>query len=254
MISCLDRSQKKTNMPLVSVIVPVFNGEKFLDQALASVLGQQCSACEIIVVDDGSTDGTARIVSTQKKNVLYHYQKNSGPSAARNAGLSMAQGEYVAFLDADDLWPCDRMFRLLEFLRNEPVADVVIGHSQFLRMCRTDAGNEEFVEFLHPRLYLQLGSALFRRSVFEGVGGFNSDLHFSEDIDWFLRANEHGAVIRSVDIITLFHRVHDGNMTLGKSRAELQIVKVLKSSLDRRRKREKSDSSLARPLEYLLRG
>lgn len=242
----------RTSEILLSVIVPVFNGERFLGQALESILRQQPRDAEIIVMDDGSTDGTAKIARAHEDRIRYGYQENMGPSAARNAGLALARGEFIGFLDADDIWPPGSLTCLLEILHEEPAVDVVIGKSQFLKVRTGDKQPDECDEVLKPRTYLQLGSGLFRRTAFEKVGLFNTDLRFSEDLDWFLRAGEQGIFIKAIETITLLHRLHENNMTRGTSRNELQIVSVLKRSLDRRRRREACAPSSVQALEYLL--
>ena len=91
--------------PLISVIIPVFNGEDFIQEAIQCVLDQKYPDMEILVIDDGSTDRTRARIDVYSDRVSYIHQPNGGPAAARNTGLKMAQGEIIAFLDADDLWP-----------------------------------------------------------------------------------------------------------------------------------------------------
>src|SRR5262245_10754564 len=97
--------------PLVSCIVPVYNGEAFLGEALASIRAQRHRPIEILVVDDGSTDGTAAVVMAADAGIRYMRQDNAGGAAARNRGIGMARGTFVAFLDADDLWPPEKLER-----------------------------------------------------------------------------------------------------------------------------------------------
>ena len=97
--------------PLVSCIVPVFNGERYLAEALDSILAQTYRPVDLIVVDDGSTDGTAQVAAGYGERITYLYQENSGPAAARNKGIDAAQGEFVAFLDADDVWHEEKLAR-----------------------------------------------------------------------------------------------------------------------------------------------
>ncbi|MGO9687474.1 MAG: glycosyltransferase family 2 protein, partial [Syntrophobacteraceae bacterium] len=98
---------EKRSAPLVSVVIPTYNRERFVDKAINSVLSQSFNDYEIIVVDDGSTDETPRVLASYKDRVKYIYQKNSGVSSARNAGIREARGEWVAFLDSDDKWKTD---------------------------------------------------------------------------------------------------------------------------------------------------
>ena len=117
---------------LVSVIVPAFNAASFLPHAVASIERQGYQALEIIVVDDGSTDSTAEVARSLPSVSKYFYQKNQGPSAARNVGLKQAEGEFIAFLDADDQWPAGKLDLQLGRLRAEPQLDVVLGRIKYV--------------------------------------------------------------------------------------------------------------------------
>jgi glycosyltransferase involved in cell wall biosynthesis len=97
--------------PLISCVVPVFNGERYLGEALDSILAQTYRPLELLVVDDGSTDGTAALVTRYRDQIRPLFQPNAGQAAARNLGLSVARGEFVAFLDADDLWHPEKLAR-----------------------------------------------------------------------------------------------------------------------------------------------
>lgn len=225
--------------PLVSVIIPVFNGERFLRDAVQSVLAQKHSPVEIIIVDDGSTDGTATVAGNLPGTVRYLHQANQGPAAARNRGIEHAQGSLIAFADADDLWPAGKLKLQLPYLIKDPAIDIVIGRIQQVLLSETRA--EEIGE---PAFSVNLGSAILRRSVFESVGLFDETMRYSEDVDWFMRAREDGAAIVTLDAVTLFYRQHEQNMTRGKSTSELNVLKALKKSLDRRRERTGSASAL----------
>jgi glycosyltransferase involved in cell wall biosynthesis len=223
--------------PLVSVIIPVFNGERFLREAVESVLAQQYSSLEIIVVDDGTTDGTANVARSLPETVRYLYQTNQGPAAARNRGIEQAQGSLIAFADADDLWPADKLELQLPYLIKEPAVDIVLGRMQQVLL-------SEAQEIAEPAFSVNLGSAIIRKCVFERVGLFDETMRYSEDVDWFMRARESGAAIVTIDAVTLLYRQHEENMTRGKSTSELNVLKALKKSLDRRRERTGSASAL----------
>ncbi len=216
--------------PLVSVVIPVFNGERFLREAVQSVLSQKHSPLEVIIVDDGSTDGTENVARGLPAPVRYLHQTNQGPAAARNRGIEQAHGSLIAFADADDLWPPDKLELQLPCLITDPAIEIVIGRIQQVLLGQTQA--EEFGE---PAFSVNLGSAVIRKSVFERVGLFDETMRYSEDVDWFMRAREGGAAIMSIDAVTLFYRQHEENMTRGKSTSELNVLKALKRSLDRRR-------------------
>lgn len=223
--------------PLVSVVIPVFNGERFLREAVESVLAQNHSPLEIIVVDDGSTDGTANVARSLSETVRYFYQTNQGPAAARNRGIEHAQGSLIAFADADDLWPAGKLELQLPYLIKNPAIDIVLGRVQQVMVSGPTQAQE-------PAFSVNLGSAVIRKSVFERLGLFDETMRYSEDVDWFMRARESGAAIVTIDAVTLFYRQHEENMTRGKSASELNVLKALKKSLDRRREQTGSAAAL----------
>jgi glycosyltransferase involved in cell wall biosynthesis len=116
--------------PLISCIVPVFNGERYLGETLESILAQTHRPIEIIVVHDGSTDGTARVTAGYDERVRYLKQDNAGPAAARNLGLDAARGDFVAFLDADDLWHAEKLERQMACFETRPELDYCLAHAQ----------------------------------------------------------------------------------------------------------------------------
>jgi glycosyltransferase involved in cell wall biosynthesis len=238
-VVCLGRNKVE---PLVSVVIPVFNGERFLREAVQSVLAQPYSSIEIIIVDDGSTDGTATVARSLSETVRYLHQTNQGPAAARNRGIEQAQGSLIAFADADDLWPETKLALQLPYLIRDPKIDIVLGRIQQVLWSETVNGLSE--EFAEPAFSVNLGSAVMRKSVFERIGLFDETMRYSEDVDWFMRARESGAAIVTIDAVSLLYRQHEQNMTRGKSTSELNVLKALKKSLDRRRARTGSASAL----------
>jgi glycosyltransferase involved in cell wall biosynthesis len=238
---CLRRNEVD---PLVSVVIPVFNGERFLREAVQSVLDQKYAPVEIIVVDDGSTDGTAVVARSLPETVRYLHQTNQGPSAARNRGIEHARGELIAFADADDLWPAGKLDLQLRYF-DDPTIDIVLGRIQQVLLSETNDGEMQSHEFADPAFSVNLGSAVIRKSVFERVGLFDETMRYSEDVDWFMRAREGGSIIVTIDAVTLLYRQHEQNMTRGKSTSELNVLKALKRSLDRRR--EQSGVAAALP-------
>ena len=229
---------------LVSVVIPVFNGERFLRDAVQSVLDQKYSPIEIIIVDDGSTDGTAVVARSLGETVRYLYQANQGPAASRNRGIEYAQGSLIAFADADDLWPSEKLEVQLPYLINDPAIEIVMGRIQQVRLSKSVNGQTQAEEFAEPAFSVNLGSVVIRKSVFERVGLFDESMRYSEDVDWFMRAREAGAAIVTIDAVTLLYRQHEENMTRGKSTSELNVLKALKRSLDRRRERTGVASAL----------
>ena len=215
---------------LVSIIVPVFNGASFLSGAVENIRNQNYQPIEIIIVDDGSTDETAKGAADLNDPVRYVYQSNQGPAAARNKGLKIARGGIIGFLDVDDRWPTNNLSTMLAFFTTFPETEVIIGKARLWRV-KKDL-SEEFSE---PLRVFNIGSALFRKGVFDKVGLFDPALRYGEDVDWFMRARERRVSMVILDHVSLFYQMHQTNMTRGKTPVDLNIVKVLKMSLDRRR-------------------
>lgn len=220
--------------PLVTVIIPVFNGARFLSGAIDNVLRQNYPAVEIIVVDDGSSDDIEDVVRRLPVDVRFFRQKNSGAGSARNRGVKDASGDFIAFLDVDDLWPEANLECLVGALQRDENLDIVQGYAQLMTLSPT-TDRYEYVGNPKESFPYYIGAALYRRRAFEKVGLFDTELQFAEDTDWFNRAREHRLLLERLDQVTLFVRRHGNNMTHGKSLVELNTLRVFKKALDRRR-------------------
>lgn len=225
--------QEEKDLPLVSVIIPVYNGEKFIEEAVENVLSQNYPAIEIIVINDGSTDNTDQIIRGLKTDVRYFDRQNTGPSMARNSGIKDASGKYIAFLDVDDLWPENNLSLLVQELEINPELDVVRGYAQLFR--NTVNGEKEYLGNPKEAYRFYIGAGLYRASVFGKVGLFDPTLLFGEDTDWYNRAVEKRISIKWLDEVTLFVRRHGDNMTEGRDIVELNKLKTIKKALDRKR-------------------
>ncbi len=222
--------------PRISVIITVLNGERFLADAVASIRRQAYAPREIIIVDDGSTDGTARVAASLGDDIRYVYQTNAGPHSAQNTGLKLARSEIVAFLDPDDYWADDKLELQLPLLVENEKTDIVLGYFQYIRPIADADGSIRYECFLEPTLgVVCFGCSLFRRSVFDRVGLLDPTLTIAGDTDWFIRARELGVKMSVVHHVTLFYRLHANNMTRDKARVFSFMVQSLKKSVDRRR-------------------
>src|SRR5262245_22103537 len=171
---------------VISCIVPVYNGEPYLKEAIDSVLAQTYRPIEIIVVDDGSTDGTADKAVGYGDRVLYVHQKNAGPAAARNCGVSAAHGEFIAFLDADDLWHTHKLELQVQPFRTRQDLGYCVTHCQNFWVPELA---EEAEQYRNHRIALPMpgyvtGTLLARRTAFETVGAFNTNLGHGDSTDW----------------------------------------------------------------------
>ena len=225
---------------LVTCVVPVHDGERFLGEALDSVLEQTYEPLEIVVVDDGSTDGTREVAAGYGEEIRYLHQENAGPSAARNRGVEASRGELIAFLDADDLWVPEKTATQVRTLRERPELAFCVGHIQNFFMPERQEDAEEHGD--HPYHQRRPGyspcTLLARRSVFEDVGGFDPDLRHGEDTDWFIRAFASGCEHEVLPELLVHRRLHGENATLREPPSRLRLLRLLKAQLDRRRSGE----------------
>ena len=216
--------------------MPVYNGARYIREALDSIVAQEFPKLEIIVVDDGSTDETKEIVTSYPFHVIrYQYQDNGGPSVARNTGIRNAMFDYITFLDADDTWPVQKLQKQFQFLCDNPNIDVITGLVNYVFVPGSEHRKDDY-KVESPIFFVQLGAMMLRRKVIDTIGNFNEQLRFSEDHDWLLRIRENKIPLHIVNEIALNYRIHPGNMTKHKNAKDLQVLQALKFSLDRRRK------------------
>ena len=227
---------EEIKMPLISVVIPAYNAAHYLNRALESVFSQSQLPQEIIVIDDGSTDDTATIVKSFGSRIIYQHQSNQGASVARNSGIAIAKNEMIAFLDADDYWPKDKLERQMKLLQENPAADLVWG------MVKIEYAHENLERFISLEKapddvapIVCLGAALFRRQAFEKVGLFDKKFDPSEDWDWYNRAQEKKLNILRDDAIGLYYYRHDNNLTNDIHKLAQSHLYFLKKTLNRRR-------------------
>ena len=230
--------------------MPAYNSAAFIPDAVESIRRQAYPRLELIIVDDGSTDGTAGVAKgLADLSVQYVYQPNGGPARARNHGLRLARGDVIALLDADDLWPPDRLRCQLRYLERDPLTDVVLGRFQCFRAVPRPDGGSDIHTTSAAVVNLLVGAALYRRRVFDRIGGFDEAMRYCEDADWFMRAREQGVPIVVHDDVTLLYRRHQANLTRGRDVRGLGVTGLLKRSLDRRRKQHGEAQSMPRAFD-----
>lgn len=231
--SALSRSRN----PLISVIIGVYNGEPYLQEAIESVVSQSYSPVELIVVDDGSEDGTSGVVGQYGSAIRYVYQANGGMGAARNTGIGLAEGSYLAFLDADDRFRGDKLERQMEVFQANPAVDVVFGHM-------TEFVSPDLDEEARALLRLPVQDVAWRtpnlmlvkREAFDRVGLFSRTLKVGIGVDWYARAMEEGLRAVTPSVVVLERRLHAQNNGIRQRGLRPQYLHVLKAAIDRRRK------------------
>ena len=225
--------------PLVSCIIPVFNGERFIQEALDSILAQTYEHLEVLVVDDGSTDGTAASVQRYRAQVRYLHQENGGPPVARNTGLCAAQGELIAFLDADDRWAPTKLALQVDCFRRNPQLGICLTHIQNFWESELAAEQEQLQNHRRsqPLPGYVTAALLARRDVFETVGTFNTQWQHGDDFDWFVRARQLGIHIELLPDVLVYRRMHPGNRSRRRvSSSRDEYLKLVKAAIDRKRR------------------
>lgn len=227
--------------PTISVIMAAYNAAAFISEAIESALEQTRPAHEIVVVDDGSTDATADVVRGFPQ-VRYLHQQNQGASAARNRAIEASTGSYLAVLDADDLWPAQRLEAMADHLDAHPEVGIVFGQQEVLL-----EGDGPWPAWLAPAtdpasgvidpslLPVAANSFVARRSAFDTVGLYATDMRHGEDTDWFLRAREAGIGHEILPDVVLVRRVHGSNLTVETDGQRTAMFDVLHRRIERRR-------------------
>lgn len=225
---------KERPLPTVSAIVVVKNGERFLEQALASISAQTLAPLEIVVVDGGSTDGT-RALASAVPGVRIVEQSGSGIADAYNAGIRAAEGELLTFLSHDDRWTPQKLEFQAARMAEAPELDFVIGHVRFF----LEPGHEPPLGFRRSLLEGEhvgriMETLCVRRRAFERIGMFDPTLAISEDVDWYARASDANLTMEVLPQVLVEKRVHDRNASLSSERPNRDLLQALRRSVRRK--------------------
>lgn len=230
---------------LVSVIIPAFNAARYLPDTLDSVLAQNLPL-DVIVVDDGSDDGTRDVLERYAGRIRVTCQERQGAGAARNRGVAIASGEYLAFLDADDLWPAARLGRALAWLHGHEAVDMVFGHAEeFYSPDLTPEEQQRLVKRDGTRPFYSACTMVVRQPSFSRTGGFTASWKAGEFVDWYLRAADQGLRAEMLDDLVLRRRVHRGHLGKRTDAASQDYVRIVRHSLERRRAAARANAAHA---------
>ena len=222
--------------PLISVMIGAYNAAPYLGEAIESVFAQDYEPIELIVVDDGSTDGTADVARSFAE-VQVVQQENGGNGAARNRAVENASGELYAFLDADDRFTPGKLTLQKAALDADPGLDIVFGH---VREFLSPELDEETRAGLRPPApepmpWTAPNLMLVRRASFERVGPFTTAVRVGVTVDWFARAAEAGLRYSILPDVVLERRLHTQNNGLRESASRSQYLEVIRQAMERRR-------------------
>jgi len=217
--------------PLVSVIIAVYNGDRFLSSALDSIFAQDYHPLEAIVVDDGSTDDTTDVARSYPA-VRYIYQTNQGVAAARNKGIAAARGDFIAFQDADDLWVPGKLAIQVGHLLAHPEVDGTIG---MWHNFADGAPPSEDTAAGPDRVGLV--TLVARREVYDRVGSYDPAYRVGSDMDWFSRARDAGVNILMLPDILLYRRIHNGNLSRQIDARAASMLRMFRASVERKRQK-----------------
>lgn len=224
---------------MISVLIPAYNAEDFLAEAIESVLRQTYKDFEIIVVDDGSTDQTRRVAESFSEQIKYYYQENSGAAGARNHCVRLSQGEFLAFLDADDVWAENKLELQMQALNADASLEAVFG---MVRQVFQTEWKEKLLETDVAKDGLLKGfsqaTMLIRRASFLRIGMFSEENTIGEFVDWLLRAKEASLQMELLPNLFLWRRIHGSNQGIRHRSNINDYVKIVKKSIDRRRLKE----------------
>jgi glycosyltransferase involved in cell wall biosynthesis len=241
---------------LVSVVIPAHDAGHRLIEALDSVAAQDpVGPLEVVVVDDGSTDGSITTARDRHPDLVVLHQERLGPAAARNAGIARAKGDVVALLDSDDRWPRHKLRTQVDHLRRNPACQMVLGQqTPFLD------GLDQMPAWVHEppawvpldwrdriRGQVPLSSLVARRGAFDRIGPFHEPLSLAEDVDWFLRAMEAGERVDTLRHVVLHRRVHPRNVSHDEVAMTRAMLTVLARRAQRHRARAAASTTPADP-------
>lgn len=224
-------------MKKVSVVIPTYNQGRYICETIDSVLGQTFQDFEVIVVDDGSTDDTRQKIERYLPRISYIYQENAGCGAARNTSILASKGEYVAFLDSDDLWLPDKLRLQVEFMDSNPQFGMVFSDFCMFREDQITVCSffqeKKFVDSgdifgnLIRECFIRPSTILVRREVFQKVGLHDTSLLVSADYDLWLRIAKRYP-IAAMSMCLVKYRVHDANLSKAEAIMYSDIIKILK--------------------------
>lgn len=252
-------------MPAVTVIIPTFNREQFLKEAVDSVLSQTYQDFELVVVDDGSTDQTKKMIQNYGQRLIYIFQENRGVSAARNRGIAEAKGEFISFLDSDDLWKKDKLSMQVDLMKRRKEIMLSFTDEIWIRkgvrvnpMKKHQKHSGRIYEKCLPLCIISPSSVMIRRELFGAVGLFDETLPVCEDYDLWLRISSRYPVFfidRKLIVKRGGHSDQLSNRSWGNDRFRVTaLLKMLQENHLDEKQRNLTEQELMRKCRVLVNG
>lgn len=222
----------------VSIIIPVYNGARFVAEALQSVLAQTFTAYEALVIDDGSTDDSRALIQQVMHNdprLRYLYQQNSGVSTARNQGILASRGDLIAFLDQDDRWTENTLACQVAYHQQHPR----VGYTLAQQICFLEPGCSppqwfQLQTLRQPHVGYLPGTLMVKRAIFDQIGLFNPEIAISSDADWFARATDAQIPTYTLPQVLLERRIHNANQSQQSKQIHKELFHLLHASIKRK--------------------
>jgi teichuronic acid biosynthesis glycosyltransferase TuaG len=234
---------------MVSVIMPAYNVEQYIQQSIQTVINQTYKNWELIIINDGSTDNTALIAeqySTLDARIRLINQSNGKQASARNAGIEIVKGEYIAFLDSDDLWEPNKLEKQITYLTNYPEIDLVYTNGwvfdydnlnelkPYFQMPLGICSSKKMYQLEYKHNYIPILSVLVKKSIVDRVGLQEERLQFAgcEDWDYWIRMARNGATFYGMKEKLFYYRRHNSNMSANITKMKLAEINVLTKNYD----------------------
>ena len=220
--------------PLISCIVPVYNCERYVREAVESIFAQTYRPLELIVADDGSTDHTPEVIGNYRERLIYLRQNNQGYAAAKNLGLSGAHGDFIAFLDADDLWHPEKLATQIAWMCEQPAVDLcfTVYENFWMPELADEERHYRRKQLSEPQTAWSISTLMARRTVFERFGNFQDGTRGLANMTWFLRAAARGAVIAVIPDILMHRRFNVESFTRDRVKLFENFIPILKEWRD----------------------
>ncbi len=229
--------------PLISIIIPVFNSEKYLNETLRSVLNQDYLQREVMVIDGNSTDGTENICKNFS-GINFHKQKGEGISDALNFGIEKSKGEFICFISSDDLWTHNKLSTQCKFMIENPEIQYSVTRAKFIldpNSKKPANFREEFLE--KDTVQNILETLMARKSLFEKIGDFDTEFSAGMEIDWFARAIDKNIPMAVIDKTLTHKRVHSESITQNTTKILNQSIRAMYNSIKRKKSQKKNSNN-----------